>query len=48
MCFTDQLPVDILCFCVFSDKKAFFVVVTSDIGPQIYELVAATMVERKT
>ncbi|CAB4011601.1 rho guanine nucleotide exchange factor 11-like isoform X1 [Paramuricea clavata] len=32
---------------VATDKKAFFVVGTSDIGPQIYELVAATMVERK-
>lgn len=32
----------------FVDKKAFFVVGTSDIGPQIYELVAATVAERKT
>lgn len=36
-----------LCVCV-SDKKAFFVINTSDAGPQIYELVAQTQDARKT
>ena len=31
---------------IFSDKRAFFLVSTSSFGPQIYELVAATVTER--
>lgn len=31
----------------FADKKAFFLVSTSNLGPQIYELVAGTMQEKK-
>ncbi|XP_078589850.1 rho guanine nucleotide exchange factor 12-like isoform X5 [Branchiostoma floridae x Branchiostoma japonicum] len=33
---------------VATDNKAFFLVSTSQIGPQIYELVASTATERKT
>ncbi|XP_078675940.1 rho guanine nucleotide exchange factor 12-like isoform X10 [Branchiostoma floridae x Branchiostoma belcheri] len=33
---------------VATDNKAFFLVSTSQIGPQIYELVASTAMERKT
>ncbi|XP_032229131.1 rho guanine nucleotide exchange factor 12 isoform X5 [Nematostella vectensis] len=32
---------------VATDKRAFFLVGTSSVGPQIYELVAATITERK-
>ncbi|XP_077985654.1 rho guanine nucleotide exchange factor 11-like isoform X3 [Glandiceps talaboti] len=39
---------NLLCRNVATDKKAFFLVSTSQLGPQIYELVAGTSSERKT
>ncbi|XP_070547722.1 rho guanine nucleotide exchange factor 11-like isoform X9 [Ptychodera flava] len=38
---------NLLCRNVATDKKAFFLVSTSQVGPQIYELVASTGNERK-
>ena len=44
--FEDTLDIVWIVF-VVADKKAFFVVSTSEVGPQIYELVAHTTEEKK-